>query len=65
MKKFKPNEHQRRLIADALEAHREAQAHGKAAPDRLVEKWSSEIGIEKPSGKKLDPDVGVFRKRAK
>jgi hypothetical protein len=42
------DERQRRLIEDAHEAHREAQVHGRPVPERLVEKWSSEVGIEKP-----------------
>jgi hypothetical protein len=48
VKKTRLNERQRRLIEDAREAHREAQVHGRPAPERLVEKWSSEVGIEKP-----------------
>ena len=52
MATFKPDERQRRLIERAEKAHRDAQAHGRPAPDRLVEKWSSEAGIKPPSDKR-------------
>ena len=49
MLKFRPDERQRRLIEEALEAHRQAQTNGQFAPDRLLRKWSSEVGILPPA----------------
>ncbi|SDJ36506.1 hypothetical protein SAMN04487926_14533 [Paraburkholderia steynii] len=48
MAKFKPDERQQKLIETARRSHREAQARGRFAPRRLVEKWSSEAGIMSP-----------------
>ncbi|WP_116123370.1 hypothetical protein [Paraburkholderia sp. BL6669N2] len=42
---FEPDEDQQESIDKALAAHRRAQANGIYAPDRLVEKWSSEVGF--------------------
>jgi hypothetical protein len=52
---FKPNRHQRALIEAALETHRHAQELGRYAPERLVEKWSSEVGIAAHRGRTLSP----------
>jgi len=49
---FKPDERQQKLINEALKYHREAQQSGRYAPERLVRKWSSEVGIELPVKKK-------------
>lgn len=43
---FKPDERQQKLINEALRYHREAQQSGSYAPERLVRKWSSEVGID-------------------
>jgi hypothetical protein len=43
---FKPDERQQKLINEALKYHREAQQSGRYAPERLVRKWSSEVGID-------------------
>ncbi len=48
MSAFKPEEHQQPLIEKALRSHRKAQARGRFAPERLVEKWSNEAGIKPP-----------------
>ena len=48
MSGFKPDERQQKLVKKALRSHRRAQARGRYAPDRLVEKWSGETGIEPP-----------------
>ncbi|WP_156516804.1 hypothetical protein [Paraburkholderia caribensis] len=53
MPEFKPDERQQKLIEKALRTHRKAQARRRYAPDRLVEKWSNEAGIEPPK-----PDGG-------
>jgi hypothetical protein len=37
-----------KLIDAVLAWHREAQSHSRYAPDRLVEKWSNEVGICAP-----------------
>jgi hypothetical protein len=55
MAEFRPDERQQRLIEQALRSHREAQKRGQYAPDRLVEKWSSEVVIE-PEKKGADAD---------
>lgn len=47
MAPFKPDKRQQRLIDAATKSHREAQASGRHAPDRLVEKWSSEVGLDR------------------
>ncbi len=47
MAEFKPDARQQRLIEQALRSHRKAQARGQYAPERLVERWSSEVGIER------------------
>lgn len=47
MAEFKPDERQQRLIEQALRSHQKAQVRGQYAPERLVEKWSSEVGIER------------------
>jgi hypothetical protein len=49
MATIKLDERQRRLVEQARQAHRDAQAHNPPAPDRLVEKWSSEVGIKPPA----------------
>ncbi|WP_162600864.1 hypothetical protein [Paraburkholderia sp. C35] len=51
MEKFKPDERQRKLIEKGLKSHRKAQARGRHAPDRLIEKWSHEVGIARPKEK--------------
>jgi hypothetical protein len=56
MAEFKPDERQQRLIAQALRSHRKAQARGQCAPERLVEKWGSEVGIKR---EKKDADTFV------
>lgn len=45
---FTPDDRQRRLIEETLRAHQQAQEHGEFAPERLVRKWSREVGIECP-----------------
>lgn len=45
---FKPDARQKALIERALKSHRAAQAKRKYAPRRLVERWSSEAGIDYP-----------------
>jgi hypothetical protein len=52
----KPDERQQELIEKALRSHRKAQARGKFAPRRLVEKWSREVGIE-PHNHEGDADA--------
>lgn len=54
MTQFKPNARQRKLIDEALSAHRSAQVSGRYAPDRLVSKWSSEIGIYQSTNRKAE-----------
>ncbi len=46
MTEFKPDERQQELIQKALRSHHKAQTRGRYAPQQLVEKWSSEVGIE-------------------
>lgn len=48
MSEFNPDERQKKLIKAALQSHRKAQARGQFAPKRLVDKWSSEIGVNAP-----------------
>jgi hypothetical protein len=57
MADFEPDERQRGLIEQALRRHRKAQSRHKFAPDRLVEKWTSEtaIGPERQGG----DDIGM------
>lgn len=43
---FKPDARQQKLIDEAMKRHHEAQQSGRFAPDRLVRKWSSEVGIK-------------------
>lgn len=50
MAPFKPDKRQQRLIDAAIKSHREAQASGKHAPDRLVENRSSELGLDRMIG---------------
>ena len=60
MNDFEPDARKKRLIEQALKAHRKAQAKGRYAPRRLVERWSSEAGIERPEHnqkKKDDPET--------
>lgn len=49
MARIKLDERQRRLVEQAREAHRDAQAPSPPAADRLVEKWSSDVGIKPPA----------------
>jgi hypothetical protein len=51
MAKFKPDERQRDVIERARQPHGDAQANSPAAPDRLVRKWSREVGIDPPQNK--------------
>jgi hypothetical protein len=55
MANFKPDERQQQLIETALASHHEAQVSGQYAPDRLVEKWSSEVGIDAPERPATQP----------
>jgi hypothetical protein len=54
---FKPDERQQKLIDEALKYHREAQQSGRYAPERLVRKWSSEVGIN------IDMDISQYDKK--
>jgi hypothetical protein len=48
MENFKPDDRQRKFINTALASHHDAQAGDRYAPDRLVERWSGEVGIGAP-----------------
>jgi len=67
MTEFKPDEREQKLVEKALRTHRKAQARGRYAPDRLVEKWSNEAGIEppKPEGSLNASAEGIDGPRSK
>jgi len=48
MGNFRPNRRQKKRIEAGLRGHRAAQANGRPAPERLIRKWSSEVGIQLP-----------------
>jgi hypothetical protein len=56
MTEFTPDERQKRLIEKSLQAHRAAQKRGRFAPDRLVQKWSSEIGLEQSKSGRISEE---------
>jgi hypothetical protein len=71
---FDPDARQKAIIEEGLAEHRQAQASGRPAPNRLLRKWNSEAGIESPESVRaplnrwagrIIPKIRQFLKRAK
>lgn len=59
---FTPDKRQQRLIDEALRVHRQAQTSGLYVPDRLVKKWSGEVGIGTSEGQ---PEISTTVKQTR